>query len=97
MNLQAAGRDPDAAARQISVLFARNPDPSEGVLTPLGEDALRKAFEQEDLVYVKRSGEEETASVVTGQDNEYWTWALAAMLALMAVETVLAQRFGHYS
>ena len=34
--------------------------------------------------------------VMKFEGKEYWVWAMAAMLALMATETVLGQRFGHY-
>ena len=40
-------------------------------------------------VYMKIAGRSD--------ENEYWLWAIAAVLVLLAAETLLAQRFGHYS
>jgi len=78
------------------VLFARNADADEGDLAVGGRDAL-DAVAGDDYVYVQRRGDGSPRALWTRPAREYWVWALAAMLVLMALETFLAQRFGHYS
>jgi len=80
-----------------TVFFARNPDPTEGKLAPGGRKALTVALGSEDFRYVQRTGATGGATVEATSDKEYWMYALAGMLILLAAETYLAQRFGHYS
>ena len=78
-------------------LFAWNVDPEEGRLSPAGEQGIYDAFGGSDgLIYF---GLETTAEadMDSGLSKPYWLAALIAMVALMALETFLAQRFGHYS
>ena len=80
-----------------TVFFARNAEPSEGDLAPGGKDALEAAFASKDFAYVRRQGASQAPDSQSPPSSESWTWALAAMLGLMAVESVLARRFGHYA
>ncbi len=77
--------------------FARNVDPTEGRLAPGGEDALSKALGSNEFAYVARREGAATGEAAEPFQSEYWAWALVALLAAMALETVLAQKFGHYS
>ena len=79
------------------VLLARNADGAEGILAPGGREDLAAALGGSDFAYEKRTGAAELAEVRSGSDKEYWIWAVAALLTLLAVETVLGQKFGHYS
>ncbi|MBS3733984.1 MAG: BatA domain-containing protein [Phycisphaerae bacterium] len=78
-----------------SVAFARNVAPSEGDLTPAGGEAVRDAG-GDDVIYTARDATGSPEALVRAPDKPYWKWVLAAMLGLLAVETVLARRFGHY-
>jgi hypothetical protein len=85
---------PDQTARQV--LFARQVDPVEGDLTPGREPAVAAAMGTERLTYIDKQAAE-TAKVAKADDQkEYWMWALALLAALLAAETYLAQRFGHW-
>ncbi|MCD4826135.1 MAG: hypothetical protein K8S55_16210, partial [Phycisphaerae bacterium] len=78
------------------VLFARNPDPTEGDLTPGGRDELTAALGNGDYVYISRgdtSGEDEED---IAEKKDYWIWLVAALLVLLATETYLARKFGHW-
>ncbi len=88
-------KSPEGTAEQI--FFCRNTDPIEGDLAPAGRAAVTAALGSEkDFVYVHRAVE--AAGVTQAPPRkEYWMWALLAMLTLLALETFLAQRFGHYS
>ena len=79
------------------MLLARNVDPSEGELTPGGRDELVTAAGTNDFVYERRTGGADLAELKAGTDKEYWIWAVIAMLAFLALETFLGQRFGHYT
>lgn len=85
---------PDGATRQT--IFARTPDPAEGDLTPGGHTALAAALGSEDFSYLDRSTAEAAGSVRADATREYWTWALAVLLLILAAESFLGQRFGHY-
>lgn len=87
-------RLPDETSEQI--FLARNVDPEEGDLTPGGEEALAAAAGDDDFVYFAAFDADEGPRD-PARGKEYWKYALLAVLALMAVEVVLAQRFGHYS
>lgn len=86
---------PDTSVDEV--LVARNADGNEGILVPGGQEDLAAAFGSGDFAYEKRTGAAELAEVRSGSDKEYWIWAVAALLTLLAVETFLGQRFGHYS
>ena len=88
---------PDKTVRRL--LFARNVDPVEGQLDPGGADEIESAFgaTRDSFTYVSRTGPQSAGAVQTRTEKEYWLWALSLALALLALETYLAQRFGHYS
>jgi hypothetical protein len=77
--------------------FARNSDPAEGNLQPGGVEAIASALGSEEFLYVPRRNMPAAMQEDDDSRREYWRWAVGAMLALLAVETVLAQRFGHHS
>ena len=91
------------------ILYARNLDPAEGdlaVLTgPDGEDtpagrevAVGAALGLEKFRYQQPLAEGQKIQRLQAEpQREYWIWALAAMLVLMAMEILLAQKFGHYT
>lgn len=80
----------------VEVLFARQVDPAEGDLTPGKEPAVTSAFGREGLTYFDRQATDAPQIADAGSQKEYWIWALAALMVLMALETFLAQRFGHW-
>ncbi|MGB2822984.1 MAG: BatA domain-containing protein [Phycisphaerae bacterium] len=86
---------PDETTRQV--LFARNVDPAEGDLTCGREPALAAALGSEQFVYVDRTAARPHRVEKPEVHKEYWTWALALLALLLAAETFLGQRFGHYA
>jgi len=82
---------------QSDLFFARNVDPAEGNLAPGGEKLIARALGSEDFKYVSRLKAGSASDVQTKEQKEYWLLLLAGLLALLAFETFLAQRFGHYS
>jgi hypothetical protein len=78
------------------VLFARNVDPREGDLAPASREEITQAFDGADIVYVDQS--EATAADVSQASSrrEYWKYLILGVLGLLALETYLAQRFGHW-
>ena len=80
-----------------TLFFARNPDPAEGDLTLGGEEALAQALDSRQFVYVRRSGPERQDAPGALAGKDLWRWAIGAMLAMLAAEIFLAQRFGHYT
>ena len=87
-------RRPDG--RGTGLLLARNVDPAEGDLIVAGREKLRGALGSDAFTYVPRSESQATA-VFGPAKSELWLWLLLAAVALLATETVLAQRFGHYT
>jgi len=79
------------------VLYARSVDPAEGELTPGREAALSAALASEDFTYMDRTAARPGQVARTEGRREYWTWTLALLALLLAVETFLGQRFGHYA
>jgi hypothetical protein len=88
-------RMPDGS--QSDLLFARNVDPAEGNLAPGGEKLITRAMGSDDFKHVSRLAAGSTSDVKTKEQKEYWMLFLAGLLALLVLETFLAQRFGHYS
>ncbi len=86
---------PDETTRQV--LFARNVDPAEGDLTCGREAALAAALASEEFTYMDRTAARPGRVEKPQVHKEYWTWALGILALLLAVETFLAQRFGHYA
>ena len=82
---------------QNDLFFARNVNPAEGDLTPGGRKMIARAMGSEDFQYISRLAAGSTADVQTSDQKEYWVLLLAGLLGLLAIETFLAQRFGHYS
>ena len=85
----------DGADQKRTVLFARNVDPIEGRLEPVNADDLRKQLGVE-LTWVDKLAPLAKQEAAAGARQEYWKALLAAMLAVLALEIFLGQRFGHY-
>ncbi len=81
---------------RVEVLFARQVDPVEGDLTPGKEQAVSSAFGREGVTYFDRQAADAAQIADVNSQKEYWMWALAVLVVLMALETYLAQRFGHW-
>jgi hypothetical protein len=79
------------------VFFVRNPDPAEGNLAPGGQAELASALGSDGFEYRWRVGAATAAEVRDRKDKEYWTWMVAALLVMLALETFLGRRFGHYA
>lgn len=79
------------------MFFARNIDPAEGELWPGGEKLIVRAMGSDDFKYVSRVTAGSVEDVQTKEQKEYWLAILIALLTFLAVETFLAQRFGHYT
>jgi len=88
-------RLPDGSGQEV--MFARNVDPLEGRLEPGGRYMLTTAFDSKDFTYVPRASEENKGAFRLAAREEYWLWVMGALLALLAAETFLGQRFGHYA
>jgi hypothetical protein len=80
-----------------SYFYVRNVEGAEGDLRPGGQDELNVVFGAGEYRYVKRTGASEATIAGSEPENEYWMWLLAGAVALLATETVLARRFGHYN
>lgn len=89
-------RMPDESRKDV--LLAQNVDPLEGQLTAGHKAEIASALGNEkDFVYIDKSSSTSSAPASSAPEKEYWMWALAAMLVLMAAETFLGQKFGHYA
>ncbi len=88
---------PDKSVR--NVLYSQNVDPAEGRLEPGHRPEITAAFggNEKDYTYVDRTGGPQSDVAASLSDKEYWMYLIAAMLVLMAAETFLGQRFGHYA
>lgn len=87
---------PDKSRKEV--LLAQNVDGVEGQLTAGQKPEIAPAFGGEkEFIYVDRTSPTAATQVQSQADKEYWMWAIAAMLALLAAETFLGQRFGHYA
>ncbi|MHC4562401.1 MAG: BatA domain-containing protein, partial [Planctomycetota bacterium] len=86
---------PDGSGQ--NVLIARNVDPAEGLLAPARRDGLRRAWGSDDFTYIRRSLAQPVEEVRATGKEKYWLWIMAMLIGLVAVETYLAQRFGHYA
>ena len=80
----------------MQVFYARNPEAVEGDLTPAGQTILTAAFGSEDYEYRAVKSEDAFGQVQAKAKKEYWKYAVAALLAVLAAEVFLGQRFGHY-
>ena len=84
------------------IFYARNPDPVEGDLK-LGKDGdeqkriLAAALGSDDFVYRPAKGGDAFGQVETQAKKEFWKYAVVALLAVLALEVFLGQRFGHYT
>ena len=88
----------DAGGAKVEeMLYARNIDPAEGDLRIAGDDEVAAALGTEKFRHEKRLLATASESVETKPKKEYWTWAIVAMLIVLALETFLGQRFGHYA
>jgi len=85
---------PDESA--VEVLFARNPDPVEGDLQPGGKTSVTTALGSGEYTYIDRASAAGKDLAEAAAGKEYWIWMVAALLLLLAAETFLAQRFGHW-
>ncbi len=90
-----AMRLPDGSGPDM--LLVRNVDPAEGQLDPGGRHTIARAFDSKDFTYVPRASEANKGAFRLASQDEYWLWVMGALLILLAGETFLAQRFGHYS
>jgi len=87
----------DSSEVHQDVLFARNADPVEGELTPGHRPDIASAFGTDDFIYRQRKATGTSSIVQAEAEKEYWIYMMAAVLALLCLETFLAQKFGHYS
>ncbi|MCE5328118.1 MAG: VWA domain-containing protein [Planctomycetaceae bacterium] len=85
---------PDRSVKKV--LFARNIDPVEGDLTCGGRPSLEAALGSGDFAYAEKSAAGGEAPAAAAQ-KEYWLLAALAALVLLAGETFLGQKFGHYA
>ncbi|MFW5732600.1 MAG: BatA domain-containing protein [Planctomycetota bacterium] len=84
------------AGEESWMYYVRNPRPAEGRLDPGKQTDITTAFGSKEYQYKDRAEETGTSIVEAEIDKEYWMWALAALGGLLALETFLAQKFGHY-
>ncbi len=82
-------------------VFVRNTPASEGELVPAGRSGIATALGVTGdwpYQYVARNDLTAGGSLKMQRwRQDYWIWALSAMIIVLAIETVLAVRFGHYS
>ncbi len=79
------------------VVYARNVDPEEGQLTPGGRTDISSALGSNEYTYIDRTSKEVGAVTEMDAGKDYWMWALGVLAVMLALETFLGQRFGHYS
>ncbi|MBN1556338.1 MAG: BatA domain-containing protein [Phycisphaerae bacterium] len=87
-------RRPDGLERHW--LLARNVDSREGRLAPAGKETLATALGRDTFTYVNRAETGGTELAETGMEKPYWIYLVVALIALLALETYLARRFGHW-
>jgi hypothetical protein len=89
---------PPGQARK-DLLFARNADALEGRLAYGGKDDIAAAFGSGagDYRYFRRDHADRAEKMKLHPELEYWAWAIGAMLVMLALESVLGQRFGHHA
>ena len=92
-------QDVDGTGKGELAFFARNIDPAEGKLAHNGRADLAAAVGSEEFLYNESdpSGAVAPKPPPKKPKKEYWLWAMGALLALLAIETFLAQLFGHYA
>ncbi|MFN3648832.1 MAG: BatA domain-containing protein [Armatimonadota bacterium] len=94
---KAAGFYRLASAGGSEDLFAVNRDPAEADLRGLDEAAVRKLLPVRELTWISLNDNLLTELTRSRQGIELWRHLLIAALALMAIETMLAQAFGRRS
>lgn len=85
---------PDGTSRQV--LVARNVDGIEGRLDTAGAEGVAAALPADKVLYVDRATQTSDSTSIA-YSKQYWAILLASVLALLAAETFLGQRFGHYT
>ncbi|MCE5279610.1 MAG: vWA domain-containing protein [Planctomycetaceae bacterium] len=86
---------PDRSIKKV--LFARNIDPAEGDLACGGRTALEAALGSDDFAYAAKAAGGNEPLAAAAAKKEYWLLAALAALVLLAGETFLGQKFGHYA
>ena len=82
--------------RQERMVFARNVDPAEGDLAKATQQRIASTLGPAST-YVDRAGSAGGAGdPADAGAREYWRWLLVMAVGVLALEVVLAQRFGHY-
>jgi hypothetical protein len=77
------------------ILFSRHPDARESLLTRAGEPEIRAAL-GEHSEYVACSAASATPAAGAASSRSLWRIALAALAAILLLETFLGLCFGHY-
>ena len=88
--------DVTLGATKIKTYFSRMVDHAEGDLRAGGRPGIEAAFGGKEFTYVAKN-QSASSDASGGAGKEYWVWAMAAALLLLAAEVFLGQRFGHYS
>jgi len=81
----------EAAERDF---FAVNVDPAESDLSRIGPEELRRTFPDFRFQYLTGSVGLDSSLTATLRKSDLWKRLLLAALALMCIESILAQRFG---
>jgi hypothetical protein len=79
------------------LLFSRHIDPEESELEKVGEGDLKRSLDREGLDYRGNLAAAKDRAVETAPKKDFWRLLLALAAAVLALETFLAQRFGHYT
>jgi len=88
--------DVTLGATKVKTFFSRVVDHVEGDLRAAGRSGIESGFGGKEFAYIAKS-QGSAGDVAAGTGKEYWVWAMAAALLLLAAEVFLGQRFGHYS
>jgi hypothetical protein len=83
---------PSGASRPV--FFSRRPDPRESELAPAGEAAVAAAVGRPHRYLAPLAGG--AAAEAAAPTRAVWGYLLALLLGVLALESVLALRFGHY-
>jgi len=70
--------------------------PDEGKLESAVRNDIASIFGRLDFTYVDRAEGAGTGADEPKTKKPYWMWMIAALLVLLAFETFLSQRFGHW-
>ena len=81
-----------------NLMIVRNVDPEEGRISVAGRQRVEDVLGPVDSYLVRVRKESGTAVAPSSDsDADWWKWAMGALAVLLAMETFLGLKFGHYA